>query len=47
VNYSLAMSFDRKPCGTWTVAAEWLPEPVEAETYQEAYWLAIAALKAP
>lgn len=40
--YSLAMSFERNEDGTWTVAAEWLPEPVTAPSYAEAYWEALA-----
>ncbi len=40
-NYSLAMSFEQKPCGTWTVCADWLDAPIEAASYQEAYWEAL------
>lgn len=45
MNYSLAMSFELTETGTWVVKADWLEEPVEAPSYQEAYWKAVALRK--
>lgn len=38
---SLDMVVYRLPDGRWAVLAEWLTDPVVAQTWPEAYWLAI------
>ena len=44
---SLAMVFDVTPEKTVTVLAPWLSEPIEASTFEEAYWAALAARSEP
>ena len=43
---SLAMIVDRDASGRWSVLAPWLSEPVTATSWEEAYWIAIAARRA-
>lgn len=38
---SLSMEFEHRDDGTWVALAEWLDEPVEAESFESAYWEAL------
>lgn len=42
---SLKMQVSRAGNGKWRIAAPWLEDAVYADTWEDAYWLAIKELK--